>query len=188
MLILVIGTSSSGKSTLARKLQNSLPGYWHYISLDMCFSGVPAAYGGGVNGPLSKRGFHYANKDSDAKIVYGNIGERILQAMIDGALAMTNYDINILFDDMLIDTHHAELWKSALSHIDHIVVRTTANQNILLARDKQRNNPPNLSLNHIASNESLGAHIICDTSDGKQDACVDKIIGLLADRSFDAIP
>ena len=53
MILLLIGTSSTGKTTLAKDLQKTLPGYWQYMALDVFFAGMPEQYGGGINGPLS---------------------------------------------------------------------------------------------------------------------------------------
>jgi len=59
MILLLIDTSSTGKTTLAKALQKTLPGYSQYMSLDVFFTGMLDQYGGGINGPLSEVGFNY---------------------------------------------------------------------------------------------------------------------------------
>ncbi len=182
MLLLILGTSSSGKTTLAKHLQGSLPDYWQRMSLDSFFSGVPSDYGGGANGLLSKRGFAYANKDTDAKIVCGELGHRLLRGMIDGALAIEAQGLNVLFDDMILDRVHADLWNRALPGVHSFAVRLEAPSHVLEQRNQDRSNPPRLALNHIKENEWVSADLIFNTAEREVGDCSGAIETELARR------
>ncbi|GAB4463824.1 MAG: hypothetical protein OHK0029_33090 [Armatimonadaceae bacterium] len=175
ILILIIGTSSSGKTTFARKLQAGLGGYWQYMGLDSTFAGVPPAYGGGHEGVLNREGFHYQDKATNARIVFGPIGERVLHGMIQGAVAMVNAGVPVLFDDMLLNERHAAMWRAVLQEVPHLVIRLTAADATLQVRNQSRANPPNLSLNHIAANTLLQADFTFDTSHGDPAADIDRV-------------
>jgi chloramphenicol 3-O phosphotransferase len=122
MILLLVGTSSAGKSSLAKALQKALPGYWQYMALDGFFSGMPEHYGGGINGPLSAIGFSYEKKDTDARISYGEIGERVLHGMISSATAFSKNGTDLIFDDMILDENHAKIWMEALADIESVTI------------------------------------------------------------------
>jgi len=175
ILLLLIGTSSSGKTTLARALQAALPDYWQYLSLDMFFSGVPPQYGGGANGPLGALGFCYENKATDASISYGTIGEQVLLGMISSAIAFVNDGTNLIFDDMILDESHAAIWRNALNDIDSTTVHLSAPIGLLTSRNKVRNNPPRLPYNHIAANKILAAELSLDSGEMTVEDCVAEV-------------
>ena len=188
MLLLLIGTSSAGKSTLARRLQDVLPDYWHYLSLDSFFAGVPDRYGGGVNGPLSAVGFAYANKAENASITYGELGRRVLTGMVAAAVAMESAGVNVLFDDMLLDAAHADLWKEALPGVESLVVRLVAPVTVLRERNARRKNPPGLAENHIASNEQIAADSELDSGLLSVEEMAERVAGMLAARAVVRTP
>jgi chloramphenicol 3-O phosphotransferase len=175
MILLVIGTSSTGKTTLGRALQKNLPTYWQYMGLDIFFAGMPQQYGGGLNGPLSAVGFSYEQKETDAKISYGEIGEKVLQGMISSAIAFSMKGIDLIFDDMIIDEGHASIWKEALIGHESIVVHLSASTDILARRNDARKNPPRLALNHVEMNKLIPADILLDTGLLTAEECLAKI-------------
>lgn len=54
-IILLVGTSSAGKSTLASALQAALPEHFLLFALDDVFRMVSPRWGGGLGGPLTPR-------------------------------------------------------------------------------------------------------------------------------------
>ena len=58
-IVLLIGTSSAGKSTLANALQAILSEHYLLFGLDDVFRMVSPRWGGGLAGPLSYDGFRY---------------------------------------------------------------------------------------------------------------------------------
>lgn len=183
MILLIIGTSSSGKTFLSHRLQEVLPDFWQYMSLDSVFAGIPDRYGGGVNGPLSEVGFAYANKEVSASITYGSIGQKVLRGMISSAIAMEAAGINVIFDDMIIDKNHSKMWEAALEDVESVIVRLNASESVLEARNTKRPNPPKLALNHIETNASLDAEMEIDTGTVSVDSAARMIAEKLADKA-----
>ena len=84
-IILVIGTSSAGKSSMIRELQALLPDHYLALGIDTFFQMVSPRWGGGIGGPLSKEGFAYVTARLDmhpyTRIVYGAVGNSVLRGM-----------------------------------------------------------------------------------------------------------
>ncbi|HEY6541832.1 MAG TPA: hypothetical protein VIZ18_12880 [Ktedonobacteraceae bacterium] len=59
IILLLVGTSSAGKSTLAGYLQDGLPDHYLLIGLDDIFRMVSRRWGGEFGGTLSVQGFRY---------------------------------------------------------------------------------------------------------------------------------
>ena len=77
-IILVIGTSSAGKSSMIRELQELLPEHYLALGIDTFFQMASPRWGGGMGGPLSKDGFRYVTTVDEnqpyTRIVYGAVG------------------------------------------------------------------------------------------------------------------
>ncbi|MCC8242999.1 chloramphenicol phosphotransferase CPT family protein [Saccharothrix luteola] len=65
------GTSSAGKTTLARAVQDESDTPFVYWGSDTLFSLVPANRGGGRDGPLSRDGFWYDRTGDDVDALSG---------------------------------------------------------------------------------------------------------------------
>lgn len=188
MILLIIGTSSSGKTSLSRRLQDRLPDFWQYMSLDSFFAGIPDRYSGGVNGPLSEVGFAYANKEVSASITYGSIGEKVLKGMISSTLAMDAAGINVIFDDMILDKNHSKMWEAALADVESLIVRLNAPEGVLEARNAERRNPPKLALNHIETNAVVAAELEIDTGNMSVDRAAHLVAEKLSGRAVHRTP
>ena len=104
-ILLLIGTSSAGKSTLAKRLQDALPAPYLLLGIDDVFRMVPQRWGGGLGGPLSAEGFRY-DRTSDPGVVtirYGAVGEAILKGMHRAVAAFAEAGNNLIVDEMLLD-------------------------------------------------------------------------------------
>jgi chloramphenicol 3-O phosphotransferase len=162
-LILVVGTSSAGKTTLCRALQEAMPEHWAYMSLDIFFQMVNPRYGGGLNGPLSQEGFAYKDKGTNTQITYGPTGEKFLRGMVAAVEAMIEQDNPVIFDDMLLSDSHAALWDTVVKRRRALVIRAEAPVAVLFEREQLRGNPKGLAISHLATNAGLTADIVIDT-------------------------
>src|SRR5688500_16641069 len=82
-IVLLIGTSSAGKPTLAKALQAILPEHYLLFGLDDVFRMVSPRWGGGMAGPLSYDGFRYDRTSADGMVAirYGPVGQAVLDGM-----------------------------------------------------------------------------------------------------------
>jgi chloramphenicol 3-O phosphotransferase len=85
-VIFLNGTSSAGKTTLARAIQDESDTPFVYWGVDTLFSLVPPNWGGGRDGPLGRDGFWYdctgVDTDGHPSVVirYGEVGRRMLRS------------------------------------------------------------------------------------------------------------
>ena len=85
--ILLNGTSSAGKTTLAKHLQQALPGCWQHMALDQFRDGLPDHYRG-LNAPQGTTGAaglnvvpNTAHDLAFTEVVFGEEGQRMLRGM-----------------------------------------------------------------------------------------------------------
>ena len=150
------------------------------MGLDVFFAGMPEQYGGGINGALSAVGFRYEQKETDARIVYGEIGGSVLKGMISSAIAYAENGTNLIFDDMILDERHAKIWEEALKGVESMTVQLNASVDVLISRNQQRGNPPGLTFNHIESNKTVPADLSLDSGVMTIGSCVLEVLEHLA--------
>lgn len=165
-VILLIGTSSAGKSTLARELEEILPSPHLLFSLDAFFAMVPKPWGGARGGPLSRDGFRYEENEIDGvpakRIGYGDYGWRVLTGMHDAAAALAHAGLDLVIDEMLLDRRVYEDWARALREVDVLVVRVECALPDLEARERARGSRIGLARGHLSDNE-VPADLVVDT-------------------------
>ena len=162
-VILVVGPSSAGKSPLARAIQAAAPEPYLVLSLDGLFAGVDERWGSG--GAFREAGFAYADQaDGSVRVVYGEIGRRMLAGMRRAAAAHARAGVNVVFDDMLLDESAVADWAEALAGVDALLVRLPLN--LLREREAARPHPRKrgLAAGHTALHDAIAADIVIDTS------------------------
>jgi chloramphenicol 3-O-phosphotransferase len=104
-VIFLNGTSSSGKTTLARAIQDESDIPFVYWGIDTLFGSVPPNWGGGRDGPLSRDGFWYDRTGRDAGghpivvIRYGQVGRRMLHSSCAAAAAFAHGGDHLVIDE-----------------------------------------------------------------------------------------
>lgn len=157
-IIFLNGTSSSGKTSLARALQDLSQVPFLYWGIDCFFSTVPRRWGAGYAGPLSSRGFRYDRwttnengKEYPVTMVrVGDLGLEMLKATYHavGVLAQSQ---RLIIDEMLLLPHLLSEWTSVLPRERTLFVGLHCDLETLEAREKQRNSPPGLARGHFTS-------------------------------------
>jgi chloramphenicol 3-O phosphotransferase len=165
-VIVLIGTSSAGKSTLAQALQASLPEHFLLFALDDVFRMVSPRWGGGLGGPLSYDGFRYERnlETSTTTIRVGDVGRMIIDGMHHVVAAFASAGVNIIVDDMLLDEQVLRGWAHALAPYDTCLVKVYAPFATLDARELTRRNPAGLARGHAAINDIRAYDWTIDTS------------------------
>lgn len=154
-IILLIGTSSAGKSTLAHALQATLPDHFLLFALDDVFRMVSPRWGGGLGGPLSYDGFRYEHdlETATTTIRIGPVGRTILTGMHHAVAAFASADVNMIVDDVLLDEQVLPSWAQVLAPFDTWLVKVVAPPATLDARERTRRNPVGLARGHLAIND-----------------------------------
>jgi chloramphenicol 3-O phosphotransferase len=154
-ILLLIGTSSAGKSTLAKELQAILPDHYLLLGLDDVFRMVAPRWGGGLGGPLSVHGFRYNHSLGEpiVTIRYGAVGRAVLDGMHHAVAAFAQAGTNVIVDDMLLDRDVLSDWARALAPYQTYLVKVHASLATLEERETHRRNPAGLARGHYAVND-----------------------------------
>jgi chloramphenicol 3-O phosphotransferase len=155
-VILIIGTSSVGKTSTVRELQNLLPEHYLALGIDTFFHMVSPRWGGGENTPLSVDGFRYVRTTVDqlphTRIAYGDVGRRVLRGMHRAVAALAVCGNNVLVDEMLLDREVLDDWGVALHELPVCVIRLRAAIIALEKRESQRGQVAGLARGHNDDN------------------------------------
>jgi chloramphenicol 3-O phosphotransferase len=172
-ILLLIGTSSAGKSTLAKELQAILPDHYLLFGLDDVFRMVSPRWGGGLAGPLSYHGFRYDRTPAGTTITirYGDVGRAVLDGMHHAVAAFAQTGTNVIVDEMLLDIRVLSGWARALAPYQTNLIKVAASLAALEEREVQRGNPRGLARGHYAVNDiPFFDQLIDTTSKAPKDA------------------
>ncbi|MGW4365114.1 phosphotransferase-like protein [Nocardia takedensis] len=156
------GTSSSGKTTLARAIQDVSDVPFVHWSIDTLFGLVPPNWGGGRDGPLSRDGFWYDRTGVDGHgrptvvIRYGTVGRRMLRSACVAAAAFARGGDHLVIDEMLLTPDLMSGWREALTGLDVHFVAVTCPLEVAEQRELPRRNPNGLARGHFASVHAHG--------------------------------
>jgi len=146
-ILLLVGTSSAGKSTLAKYLQDGLSEHYLLLGLDDIFRMVSGRWGGGLGGPLSVEGFRYDRDVISGTMVirYGVVGRRVLDGLQRAVAAFARAGNNLIVDEMLLDERTLAGWVRRLTRFQTYLVKVTATVEMLEQRERQRGNESGLA-------------------------------------------
>lgn len=168
IILFVVGTSSAGKSSTIRELQDILEEHYLALGIDTFFHMVSPRWGGGMDGPLSREGFWYHRYTDGAtpvtRIKYGEVGKRVLRGMHDTVAALAQTGNNVIVDEMLLDREVLHDWLRVLPKFNVLIARLWSPIETLEEREKQRGNKPGLARGHIEDNQIPHWDIEIDTS------------------------
>ncbi|MEV6258170.1 chloramphenicol phosphotransferase [Nocardia sp. NPDC051911] len=142
-VIFLNGTSSSGKTTLARAIQDESDIPFVYWGIDTLFQLIPPNWGGGRDSPLSREGFWYdRGRDADGSpmvvIRYGEVGRRMLRSACAAAAAFAHGGDHLVIDEMLLSADLLPIWMAALAGLDVQLVRVTCPLAVAERREQAR--------------------------------------------------
>jgi chloramphenicol 3-O phosphotransferase len=108
--ILLNGTSSSGKTTLAKVLQQKLKEPYLNVSLDQYRDSLPDKYRG-LNSPPGTTGYDGLNVvpidskggEKISSIQFGRYGKKVLHGMRLSSAGLVRHGLNIIIDDILLE-------------------------------------------------------------------------------------
>jgi chloramphenicol 3-O phosphotransferase len=150
-VILLVGPSCAGKSTLAKAVQALSPEPWLVQSLDGLFAATPEAWGG--SGEHRLDGFFYDWEGepgaSDRRVACGAIGRGLLEGFHRAVAAYAGAGVNVVADDMLLDLAVLRDWADTLAGTPTLLASVTAPKAVLLRREAERQLHPTPGLGRI---------------------------------------
>lgn len=149
-VILLNGTSSAGKTTVARMIQQLRPEPIQHIALDQFRDGLPARFRGlnspegtpgarGLNvAPVHEPGGPDVPAMSGTAIRFGDVGLRMLTGMRQAIAAFAKAGNDVVVDDMRLDATYLSGYLAALAGIDVIFAAIHCDPASLNQRETER--------------------------------------------------
>ena len=143
-VILLNGCSSSGKTTLALKLQQILPEPYQHVALDHFRDGMPSRVRG-FNSPTNDPGAQGLNVVPECRdgqwvtnIKFGDYGERILAAMRRTVATLCQSGCSVIVDDLLFKRSYLDDYIQVLDPANTWFIGVRCSLDVVEAREAQR--------------------------------------------------
>lgn len=143
-IILLNGTSSAGKTTIARMIQQLRPDPIQHIALDQFRDGLPDRFRGlnSADGTPGARGLNvvpvHTPEMSGTAIRFGDVGRRMLTGMRHAIAAFAKAGNDAVVDDMQLDPDFLPDYLTALSGISVIFAAIHCDLATLHQRETER--------------------------------------------------
>ena len=143
-VILLNGSSSAGKTTLAHMLQQTLPAPHQHISLDQFRDGMPRRYRGlnAAPGTPGEQGLNVVpvtrGGERLTEVRFGDYGRRVLRGMRRAAAAFVRDGGNAIVDDLLLERGFLLDYLSAFAGLAVTFVGVRCPLPVVNAREAER--------------------------------------------------
>jgi chloramphenicol 3-O phosphotransferase len=143
-IILLNGSSSAGKTTLAIALQQLLPEPYQHIALDQFRDGLGGRYRG-LNSPEGAPGARGLNvvpvsrgNERVTEVRFGDVGKRMLRGMRRAIAAFAREGNNVIIDDLLFEGDFLFDYLDALAGLEVLFVGVRCPLDVVNAREARR--------------------------------------------------
>lgn len=184
-IILLNGSSSSGKTTLALTLQRVLHDPWQHVALDQFRDGLPGKYRGlnSPSGTPGAQGLNVVPVDLDGQRVteirFGEFGEAVLRAMRRTVAELAQQGVNVVVDDLLFKPNYLEDYRRALEGLEVWFVGVRCALGVVEQREAQRPGRfPGTANSHFKSvhEHGLDYDLEVDTGENDPNTCARQIM------------
>jgi chloramphenicol 3-O phosphotransferase len=134
-VVLLHGTSSSGKTTVARAVQALSHEPWLRLGIDVFWTAIDERWM--EHGPHAAEGFCWLD---DATILPGPVGQRLASGMRAAIAACARCGNDLLVDDVFIDRSWLDGWREELADLECLLVGVLAPLPVLEERERTRGN------------------------------------------------
>ena len=189
-VILLNGTSSAGKTTVARMIQQLRPEPIQHIALDQFRDGLPDRFRG-LNSPEGTPGARGLNVvpvhapagsrgpgRSGTAIRFGDVGLRMLTGMRQAIAAFARAGNDVVVDDMRLDPNYLSDYLTALTGIDVIFAAIHCDAATLNQRETERPGrfPGTAVLHMLSVHDGCTYDAEVDTSTMSPRQCAESIL------------
>ena len=169
-IIILNGGSSSGKTTLAKCLQNSLTGPWMRFSIDDLIQSMPESM-------LKKdSGIKF---DEDGSVTPGTEFQELESAWMHGIGEMARRGARIIIDDVFLSgVKGRQKWETALEGMQVLWVGVFCDPAVAAAREKERRDRiGGMAVSQAAIvHEGMNYDVKVNTSRSTAEECIQLII------------
>ena len=186
-IILLNGSSSAGKTTLAIALQQLLPQPYQHIALDQFRDGLGGRYRG-LNSPPGSPGARGLNvvpvtrgNERLTEVRFGDIGQQMLRGMRRGIAAFAREGNNVIVDDLRLDEEFLPGYLDALTGLVVYFVGVKCSIDVVNERESRRPGRfPGTARSHFDSVHDLAVYDIeVDTSHTAPLDCAREIVAFI---------
>src|SRR5262249_41901218 len=133
---LLNGSSSSGKSTVARELQEVLPEPYLHVGIDTFVAMLPGRYFG--EGPPAQDGFLLLKRETGTEIRTGPVGQRLVKGMARACAALAGAGNHLIIDHVLLEASAFAYLVEALSPFEVLFVGIRCPLTVAIQREQAR--------------------------------------------------
>lgn len=142
-VVILNGASSSGKTTLATEFrdQRAVAGdFWLLTGVDDYLAKLPSEWhsAGQFRGALAGEGIRFDTTAEGVTVSVGSTGRKLLRAYQAGVRAAARAGLNVVVDEVLIDTVSWNDWAAALRGLDATWVGVRCAIEVAEQREKVR--------------------------------------------------
>lgn len=138
-IVLLNGTSSSGKSTLVRALQDRLPDPWIEIGIDRFVFALPRRY---RDQPDWSEVFRYVRDDASQPDVFrietGPLGQRLVSGMHRTAAALVEEGLDVIVDHVILEGAWMDECRRLWAPYPTLLVGVRCPLDVVLERERDR--------------------------------------------------
>lgn len=144
-VIFLNGPTSSGKTTLAKALQDRFETPFLYISLDQIIEMMPAKINQWIDDPnLVGFGSRYRTDINGlplSELIIGPFAAKMRTTFIDICSTLVEKDHSLIIDDIFFEAQDIERWERGLQNMDVLWVGLKSPLDVLEEREETRGNP-----------------------------------------------
>ena len=190
-IILLNGSSSSGKTTLSHALQKAFREPYQHIALDQFRDGMPGRYRG-LNSPPGtpgSEGLNIVPVDMDGirvtQIRFGGMGKNMLKAMRRAIRTFALEGQNVIVDDILFETDFLLDYLRVLQGIEVLFVGVRCALETVNERESKRSGRfPGTAISHFEIvHKNLSYDLEVDTQSSSPEKCAQKIVVFMHEQS-----
>jgi len=143
-IVLLNGSSSAGKTTLAVTLQQLLDEPWHHIALDQFRDGMAGRFRG-LNSPEGTPGARGLNvvpvpapDGAVTEVRFGDLGKQVLRGMRRAIAAFVREGNNVIIDDLMFEPEFLFDYVDVLAEFRVLFVGVRCSLDVVNAREALR--------------------------------------------------
>jgi chloramphenicol 3-O phosphotransferase len=188
--IFLNGTSSAGKTTLARALQEQLSEQYIHVALDQFRDGMPDKYRGlnSLPGTTGNAGLNVVpvtdTKQPYTEIRFGRDGRNMLRGMRRAMAAMVQSGNNIIIDDIILQTEFLADYLCVFAPFKVVFVGVRCPKDVISVREGNRPGRfPGTAIGHFDVCHAHGVYDVeVDTSVMQPVECAAAIVTFLQNK------
>jgi chloramphenicol 3-O phosphotransferase len=184
-IILINGTSSSGKTTLVRSLQAALPDPWLEIGIDRFVFALPKRY---LDQPLWSEVFRYVRRDGATdgpfRIETGPLGERLVAGMHRTVAALAASGLDVIVDHVLLEPGWLDDCRRLWAAFDVLFVGVRCPLAVIVERERTRRDRTigQAAAQFDVVHRAGGYDVEVDTSELTPEAAAERLLAALGAR------